>query len=383
MSTKLSGAHLDDQSILMVDLIIAESCNLQCRYCYESYKVPRLMTPATCKEALQKTFEQAQRERRYSLVQINFFGGEPFLNFELIREVSEWMWERDWPLDYTLGIMTNGTLLNDRMRSWFSLNKSRISVSLSLDGLGQMQQRNRTSHIVDVDFFVKNWPQNGVTMILFGDTIALFADTVKEMLTAGIKINVAIGGGFRWTKEQAIVYEQQLEELMPLYIKDIAEARHCGIFTNPEHFYAPIPEKVRMCRFDNTQKLCYDARGHAYACHMFTPLVVGEKMSARLEHIGREQESVNVDPRCRQCPIFLMCKVCPPMNVKVTGHHDLHGAFDTTCIMFKVQARQSAVLYLKYYLSVAEQGLLLSPIEQDIVRHSLRLLQDIPPAAQL
>lgn len=262
MSTiKHQVASTEEQPVLLIDLLVSCSCNLNCRYCYETHKSPRMMEIETAKTVLRNRFAAEAERGKYSRLEISFFGGEPLLNFGLIREISEWMWAQKWPMDYVLCITTNGTLLNDSMRSWLSANKHRIDVSLSLDGLGRMQELNRTTLPVDVNFFVHNWPHRAVTMVLFGDTIGLFAETVSEMLDAGIDINVAIGGGFRWTKEQAIVYEQQLEKLIPYFIHDVSSARRSGIFSNPEHYYEPIPDVLPMCDEESTKKNSYDADG--------------------------------------------------------------------------------------------------------------------------
>ncbi|MGN0811034.1 MAG: radical SAM protein [Akkermansia muciniphila] len=384
MSTiKHQVASTEEQPVLLIDLLVSCSCNLNCRYCYETHKSPRMMEIETAKTVLRNRFAAEAERGKYSRLEISFFGGEPLLNFGLIREISEWMWAQKWPMDYVLCITTNGTLLNDSMRSWLSANKHRIDVSLSLDGLGRMQELNRTTLPVDVNFFVHNWPHRAVTMVLFSDTIGLFAETVSEMLDAGIDINVAIGGGFRWTKEQAIVYEQQLEKLIPYFIHDVSSARRSGIFSNPEHYYEPIPDVLPMCDEESTKKNSYDADGQLYRCHMFMPIVVGRDKSDTLKKLLCNQNTFKVDARCRNCPIFSCCRMCPAMNMKLWGSVDRNASCDTNCIMMKIQARQSAILHLKFYFKLREQGWDFTESEKIIIKKSLRVLDDIAPAADL
>lgn len=55
---------------------------------------------------------------------------------------------------------TNGTLLNEELKAWFSAHNKIITLALSYDGLATIQNYNRSnssSHI-DLSYFLKNWP---------------------------------------------------------------------------------------------------------------------------------------------------------------------------------------------------------------------------------
>ena len=66
-----------------VSLTLTEDCNLNCIYCYEKHNKNRVMSIDTAKEILDKelTVEDGTKE-----VYIDLFGGEPFLEFELIKK---------------------------------------------------------------------------------------------------------------------------------------------------------------------------------------------------------------------------------------------------------------------------------------------------------
>lgn len=74
------------QPILCVMLIVTNACNLHCRYCFEGHKNPRKMTLDTGKRILAKALSEEGRD----VLKVDFFGGEPFLNFPLIKELCEW-----------------------------------------------------------------------------------------------------------------------------------------------------------------------------------------------------------------------------------------------------------------------------------------------------
>lgn len=71
-----------------ITLIITENCNLNCTYCYEKHKENSYMTFETAKKIIDKEFEEVSDK---DFIQVEFFGGEPFLNFDLIKEVVEYV----------------------------------------------------------------------------------------------------------------------------------------------------------------------------------------------------------------------------------------------------------------------------------------------------
>ena len=77
-------------------LIITHRCNLNCVYCYEHHKDSRKMDV----EFAKKTVEKYLTTGDYEEIKIGFFGGEPFLEFPVIKEVCEWTWSRNWPKSY-------------------------------------------------------------------------------------------------------------------------------------------------------------------------------------------------------------------------------------------------------------------------------------------
>ncbi len=117
-------------------LLIAQDCNLRCKYCFADsgkYELVngRRMEPDTAFKAI-KEFLQTF-DGGISLIQ--FFGGEPLLNFKLIKDVvpkvNQFCAQKNIkkPL---FGLVTNGTIFNSEIISFF--NENNISATISLDG---------------------------------------------------------------------------------------------------------------------------------------------------------------------------------------------------------------------------------------------------------
>ena len=111
-------------------LLVAGDCNLACAYCYAEGGSfgggPRAMSPETLRTALDKLVPED------SALVVSFFGGEPLLEFELLRQAVAWGnalgAERGTRLRYVLS--TNGTLLDDDRLSFLKAHVSHVAVSL-------------------------------------------------------------------------------------------------------------------------------------------------------------------------------------------------------------------------------------------------------------
>jgi uncharacterized protein len=118
-----------------LDLQVAHTCNLNCKYCYAQGGnfggEDRQMTIETARRALDFFFEHASGEGPF---QIGYDGGEPLSNFEVIRDSSLYAVElgkkRKQKVNFTIG--TNATLVTDEIAGHFeALN---FSPQISLDG---------------------------------------------------------------------------------------------------------------------------------------------------------------------------------------------------------------------------------------------------------
>lgn len=114
-------------------LVIAQECNLACTYCYAAgggFGQPELhMSEATMRLGLERLLPLAGKH-----LTLSFFGGEPLLNFPLLRETIGFATHLAGESGRTLSfaLTTNGTLLDDEM---LDVIKERISyLAVSLDG---------------------------------------------------------------------------------------------------------------------------------------------------------------------------------------------------------------------------------------------------------
>lgn len=127
-------------------LHIAHDCNLACKYCFAGegeYCGDRsLMSFEVGKQAFD--FLIANSGTRKNL-EVDFFGGEPLMNFEVVKQLVAYAREQEkiHNKNFRFTLTTNGVLLDEEVMDF--ANKEMYNVVLSLDGRKETNDRMRVS----------------------------------------------------------------------------------------------------------------------------------------------------------------------------------------------------------------------------------------------
>ncbi len=125
-------------------LHISHDCNMRCKYCFAStgdFGTGRKLMPVeTGKLAIDFLIEKSQNRK---FLELDFFGGEPLMNFNAVKEVVRYAREREKESGkkFRFTITTNGTLLNDDSIDF--INSEMSNVVLSIDGRKETNDRMR------------------------------------------------------------------------------------------------------------------------------------------------------------------------------------------------------------------------------------------------
>ena len=125
-------------------LHIAHDCNLACKYCFaeegEYHGRRALMDYETGKQALDFLIANSGSRRN---LEVDFFGGEPLLNFDVVKQLVAYGREQEKIHDkhFRFTLTTNGVLLNDDIMEF--ANKEMDNVVLSIDGRKEVHDRMR------------------------------------------------------------------------------------------------------------------------------------------------------------------------------------------------------------------------------------------------
>ncbi|RCX13826.1 uncharacterized protein DFR58_11660 [Anaerobacterium chartisolvens] len=125
-------------------LHVSHDCNLRCRYCFAStgdFGGSRMVMPPEIGIRAIDLLIQKSGSRRN--LEIDFFGGEPLMNFETVRTVVEYARskEREHNKNFRFTITTNAVLLNEEFKRYINENMS--NVVLSIDGREGTNDRMR------------------------------------------------------------------------------------------------------------------------------------------------------------------------------------------------------------------------------------------------
>lgn len=132
-------------------LEITQKCNLRCRYCVysESYPGvrgynPKDMDEDTALKAIDLYFSLLREGRAYNPYRepsVAFYGGEPLLNFELIKTCINHITQNYKDFNPHFVMTTNSTLLSEEIVAFLSEHQCEIVVSI--DGPKEEHDRNR------------------------------------------------------------------------------------------------------------------------------------------------------------------------------------------------------------------------------------------------
>ncbi len=127
-----------------VILTLTDKCNLSCKYCFESKDdLPDLplarKTSNMSKKIALSSLDYLFKYSQLNELTIQFYGGEPLLNFSVLKYATEEaeILKKKHKKDIRYYIITNGTLINEEIASFFA--KYNFSVQVSMDG-------NKTTH---------------------------------------------------------------------------------------------------------------------------------------------------------------------------------------------------------------------------------------------
>ncbi|APT76427.1 hypothetical protein LN42_08590 [Marinitoga sp. 1137] len=120
-------------------LNITKACNLECIYCYAHKEKPESMKMELIKESLEYIFSNTKKKK----ITITYFGGEPLLEFEKIKESVALSKElgKKYNKKVVYSITTNGTIMNEEIIEF--LIKEKFSMMMSMDGCESIQNFQR------------------------------------------------------------------------------------------------------------------------------------------------------------------------------------------------------------------------------------------------
>lgn len=299
-------------------LCVTHRCNLNCVYCYQTHDSSHSMSLETAKYIVDWIFEHTPDNA--DSVGIDFIGGEPLIEFQLLKEIYTYACSKKWDIPLSFFATTNGALLTDEMKEWLSERKGVFKLGLSLDGTKSTHDHNRSNSfdLIDTEFFLHNWPEQGVKMTLSDYSLPHLARDIKFIHSLGFKnirgVNLA-EGNFDWSDDEYIrILIPQLEELVEFYLENDELV--------PNQMF---DKQLRICEVKNRErrKWCgigvgcpfFDVDGKMYPCAFITPMTFSADDIASILKTDFTNDDAFIDNDCfDNCYIYPICPSCSGAN---------------------------------------------------------------------
>lgn len=128
-----------NRNLFSIWLQLTDKCNFNCPYCEFGEKTADLDL-ITFKKNIENLYNQT-KEQGCSGINIKLTGGEPMLELTLLEEVINLTQKID-PKYFNYSIITNGSLVNDKIIE--IIKKYKIGLSISMDGIYDVHNKTRS-----------------------------------------------------------------------------------------------------------------------------------------------------------------------------------------------------------------------------------------------
>lgn len=306
----------------VVKIFSTNKCNAKCYYCFESGIKFIDMSPkiATQTAKFIKSFYDKNE------LQINWFGGEPLLNFDAIRQITADLVSDGYNL--TTHITTNGSLITQEYIDFFIANYRKVSFQVTIDEIGEAYYK------------VKQYDNLGVN-----EAYSTIIHNTKMLLDNGVSTRIRINFHKKKLERAKIVFETLKEvfkdyEDLVIYLapltfdnekRDEIEAEHTHL--SLMNFYSEhnvifdntnksknlltslsLKPKAIPCGSCRTKNLTITAEGLLYKCHRiakYNHCVIGDVwngLDINNEYYKMFVEPYRIDKSCIDCNVYPICR---------------------------------------------------------------------------
>ena len=339
-----------------VTITLTQACNLACVYCYEHHKSSQMMELSTALDIVDREFSN---RKKYEEIIFDLFGGEPFLAFDLLKQVVKYIESKPWDIPFTIFTTTNGTLVHGEVQTWLREHKDTFICGLSADGNRMMHDLNRSNSydLIDFDFFKEMYASQGVKMTVSTQTLPYLSDGVIDLHNKGFEVNCNLAFGIDWSDEANIsILERELNKLIEYYVEH-PDIEPCSMLSLDISILALGKVKPRRTCGSGNEMVSYDIDGIDYPCQFFMPLSIGAEKAKLARTLDFPADTIPVEemnPECRTCLIEPVCPNCLGSNFLSSGSIYLRSM--DMCRLNKIIIKARSVLYAERILRDQYKG---------------------------
>ena len=347
-------------NIRNVQLMMSTGCNLSCRYCYQDDKKNKNMS----KEVMESFIDFLCDTNPETSTLIDFFGGEPLVNWEIIKYGLELMEDLNLLHKLYFMISTNGTLITDEIA--YTLSKYNVHVNISVDGTPEKHNYERNNSYDKTIQGLRKLYDYGLCrditarLTFPNNYFGNIEEHVKSVLNLGIpEVTFAaiLAGGI--TDEELATYEESMYRTSILILKYVEYGlavipKYMRNLLSMEHLSSDFKPR-RPCHFKTDTGFVVDTDGVLFGCsivpntdfedhasQVYNDCVVGDIRYgvSYNRNIGNQYPcTVNTAKNdCINCEARNMCTPCAMENM-LSSTKDYHLVAEDKCALIRAKYR--------------------------------------------
>ncbi len=318
-------------NVARLGLILTTACNLRCKYCYVIYD----HKPLHMKKDYAVRILEEYAKRQTDAIHLSFFGGEPTLNFDVLKASVEFA-ENHWN-DCNFHITTNGTA---EIPLYDYLIAKGFYFTISIDGVSQYNEMQRPFS----DDLAQESQLNNVLDYFVKKNVVFQVRTTVTSLNVGhlpAFVQYCADSGVKFLHFELVSTNSEDSDLLPdteKYIGSIDQAitiaekndiflinsAYMNLLTPHSYFCSSVAGEKILYTPDMGMSSCYKVQSLKTSCSDF---IIGKynqnsdsfelniSQCARMNYL-----SVDSYSECKNCFAKSTCGGgCPHRNLKATG----------------------------------------------------------------
>lgn len=381
---RLFGLASDE--VITVTFQVTEDCNLRCSYCYQHNKSKKKMSLETAKRIIDNILSDRYHTSEKKAIILDFIGGEPFLEIDLITAICDYFVEECVRLKhrflnrFRFSFATNGMLYFDpRVQAYLEKYHSFVSMSVSIDGNRELHDTCRVDACgngtydralaAEMDYTAKYGALKTTKFTIAPANITHVYEAVRNLLSLGytvIHLNCVFEEG--WTKEHAAVLYCELKKLADYLLEtDSFNKYYISIFDEKRFCPMAPSDDQNWCGGVGEHMMAFDTEGNMFPCVRYMGSSIGDRQEPysigdldgytevgmdRLKVLNNVTRSSQSTGECFHCPVAKGCAWCSAYNYECTGTPNKRVTY--ICWMHKAAALANYHYYNKGHALLGE-----------------------------
>ncbi|MCL2412023.1 MAG: hypothetical protein FWC97_10320 [Treponema sp.] len=252
---------------------------------------------------------------------VTFFGGEPLLEFDLIKHITEYTRKKS-SFPVLLDIVTNGTLLTEEFLEYADNNE--IKIGISYDGL--LNDHNRVNEnnepVLDIASCKDIISKYGIlsASVIDVNNVGMWHENVLHLRSLGFKsMNFFIDYSSPWKAEHVDVMRREFFKIADTYIKWIKD--------DDKVLIGKIDDMVKAClgkfglskkqiRRDLVYSVAVNGDVYPYASAVGNKkLCLGNVVTGMNQTLLNKVNNLGFVKGCEKCPINDACVAAKGNNI--------------------------------------------------------------------